>query len=112
MLPPWSLLHSHSQKKGLKTHSVRLPTIIATTRAGGPNRVSHRTPAFGRLGPLTARFPHAATVRFHLGELLLWTRQVAKARNELRIAVKMAPRSQIGQVAKLFLDRLPRAGTS
>ena len=73
---------------------------------------SDPTRAFGRLGPLTARFPHAATVRFHLGELLLWTRQVAKARNQLRIAVKMAPRSQIGQVAKLFLDRLPQAGTS
>src|SRR5204862_1366237 len=28
--------------------------------------------AFSRLGPLTKRFPHAATVRFHLGLLLLW----------------------------------------
>ena len=28
--------------------------------------------AFSRLGPLTRRFPHASTVRFHLGLLLLW----------------------------------------
>src|SRR5262249_32122199 len=27
--------------------------------------------AFGRLGPLTARYPHEPTVRFHLGVLLL-----------------------------------------
>src|SRR5688572_20196563 len=32
--------------------------------------------AFSRLGPLTRRFPQAATVRFHLGVLLLWQRDV------------------------------------
>jgi hypothetical protein len=31
--------------------------------------------AFGLLGPLTAEFPHAAVVRFHLAILLVWTRQ-------------------------------------
>src|SRR5439155_15102676 len=32
--------------------------------------------AFSRLGPLTRRFPHAATVRFHLGPLLFWLSRV------------------------------------
>ena len=32
--------------------------------------------AFGRLGPLTRRFPDEPTVRFHLGVLLLWTGRV------------------------------------
>jgi predicted Zn-dependent protease len=70
------------------------------------------TRAFGRLGPLTARFPRAATVRFHLGELLLWSRQLGKARNQFRLAVKYEPQSQIGAEAQLFLEKLKGAGTS
>jgi tetratricopeptide (TPR) repeat protein len=70
------------------------------------------TRAFARLGPLTARFPRAATVRFHLGELLLWTRQLAKARRQFQLAVQDAPGSQIGADAQLFLDKLRGAGTS
>ena len=73
---------------------------------------SDPTRAFARLGPLTARFPHAATVRFHLGELLLWTRQLKKARMELQLAAAEAPQSQIGAEAKLFLQKLGTAGTS
>jgi tetratricopeptide (TPR) repeat protein len=70
------------------------------------------TRAFGRLGPLTARFPKAATVRFHLGELLLWSRQLAKARTQFGLAVREGPGTPVGAEAQLFLDRLPRAGTS
>jgi tetratricopeptide (TPR) repeat protein len=70
------------------------------------------TPAFARLGPLSARFPKAATVRFHLGELLLWTRQLAKARAQFRLAVQDEPQSRIGAEARLFLDQLRKAGTS
>ena len=33
--------------------------------------------AFSRLGPLTRRFPGSATVRFHLGVLLLWQERPA-----------------------------------
>jgi tetratricopeptide (TPR) repeat protein len=73
---------------------------------------SDPTRAFGQLGPLTARFPRAATVRFHLGELLLWTRQLQKARKQFQLAFREAPQSQIGTEAKLFLDRLPKGGTS
>ena len=36
--------------------------------------------AFSRLGPLSARFPRSQSARFHLGELLLWIRQVDEAR--------------------------------
>src|SRR5204863_4454664 len=44
------------------------------------------TRAFARLGPLSARFPQAATVRFHLGELLLWSRELKKARKQFQLA--------------------------
>ena len=42
--------------------------------------------AFSRLGPLTRRFPQAATVRFHLGLLLLWSGQVKEAQRQLGLA--------------------------
>ena len=49
--------------------------------------------AFSRLGPLTGVFPRAAVVRFHLGLLLLWTAQPAKASKQLRLAAAEAPSS-------------------
>ena len=33
---------------------------------------THPERAFSRLGPLSRRYPHASTVRFHLGLLLLY----------------------------------------
>ena len=41
--------------------------------------------AFSRLGPLTRTFPKAATVRFHLGLLLLWSGEVKQARRQLEL---------------------------
>jgi tetratricopeptide (TPR) repeat protein len=62
--------------------------------------------AFGELGPLTRRFPRAATVRFHLGLLLLWTGRLAEARRQLRKAVAVDPRGPLGREAKRFVERL------
>ena len=62
--------------------------------------------AFSRLGPLARRFPGAATVRFHLGLLLLWTGRVELARKELRLAVGDDPDGPLGREAQRFLDRL------
>jgi tetratricopeptide (TPR) repeat protein len=67
--------------------------------------------AFSRLGPLTLRFPHATTVRFHLGLLLLWLRQVPQARKELRAAVAEAPKSPLGREANTLLQSLRSIGT-
>ena len=62
--------------------------------------------AFSRLGPLTQRFPHAATVRFHLGLLLLWTGQVKEAKKQLKLA--SAERGDpLARQAERFLARLP-----
>ena len=62
--------------------------------------------AFSRLGPLASRFPHAVTVRFHLGLLLLWLGQVSQARKELRLAHSDAPKSALGGQAQTLLVRL------
>lgn len=68
--------------------------------------------AFSRLGPLTRRFPRAPTVRFHLGLLLLWLRDLDDARVQLRRAAALGPRTAIGREAKRFLDRLESGGTN
>lgn len=58
--------------------------------------------AFSRLGPLSRRFPNAATVRFHLGLLLLWTGQVREGKRQLGL-VRNGP---LELEAKRFLVRL------
>jgi tetratricopeptide (TPR) repeat protein len=67
--------------------------------------------SFSRLGPLTRRFPHASTVRFHLGLMLLWIGQTPEAKRQLALAVKAGPQSPLGREAKRFLDRLAAGGT-
>ena len=67
--------------------------------------------AFGRLGPLTRRFPGVPTVRFHLGVMLLWMRELKQARIELRKAVAEGPKTAPGQEAQRFLDSLAGVGT-
>jgi tetratricopeptide (TPR) repeat protein len=67
--------------------------------------------AFSRLGPLTRRFPHAATVRFHLGLLLLWLAKnqpgsVDEGKRQLRLARAEDPGSRLGREAKQLLDGL------
>jgi tetratricopeptide (TPR) repeat protein len=67
--------------------------------------------AFGRLGPLTRTFPHAQTVRFHLGLMLLWMAQVSQARKELRLAQAENPRSPLGKQASAYLGAFRSVGT-
>lgn len=63
--------------------------------------------AFSRLGPLTRTFPRAATVRFHLGLLLLWSGQVKEARRQLHLVRTVDPGSPLAGVAKRYLELLP-----
>jgi predicted Zn-dependent protease len=62
--------------------------------------------AFSRLGPLSRRFPRAATVRFHLGYLLLSIGQVREGKRQLRLAVAEQPSSLQAREAKALLARL------
>lgn len=67
--------------------------------------------AFSRLGPLTRRFPHAATVRFHLGLLLLWMARnqpgsVEEGKRQLRLAQAEEPGSRPAREAKRLLAGL------
>jgi tetratricopeptide (TPR) repeat protein len=67
--------------------------------------------AFSRLGPLVRVFPHAQTVRFHLGVMLVWSAQIEAARKQLRLAEAEAPKSLLGGQATTYLNALRGVGT-
>jgi predicted Zn-dependent protease len=67
--------------------------------------------AFSRLGPLSRKFPRSQSVRFHLGEMLVWIRQVAQAKREFSIAVRLDASSPLGRTSKAFLTQLARIGS-
>jgi len=66
--------------------------------------------AFSRLGPLTRRFPGRATVRFHLGLLLLWSGEVKEAKRQLQQATRVEAGSPLAGEAARYLDELRKAG--
>ena len=72
---------------------------VATRRSGprGPSRASGRS---------RGAFPSAATVRFHLGVLLLWQRDVAEAKRQLRLAAAAEPGSRLAREAERYLEAL------
>jgi tetratricopeptide (TPR) repeat protein len=65
--------------------------------------------AFGRLGPLTRRFPGEPSVRFHLGVLLLWTGRIEAAERQLRLASRSRPGSPLAREAERYLETIRRA---
>ena len=67
--------------------------------------------AFSRLGPLARDNPDSALVRFHLGVLLLWIRDVQDARTQLEKAAATRPESLYSREAKSLLSRLEAIGT-
>jgi hypothetical protein len=67
--------------------------------------------AFGRLGPLVRRFPHAQTVRYHLGLLSIWLGSFVEARRELRLVAAENKKTSFGREATLLLNRLENVRT-
>ena len=67
--------------------------------------------AFSRLGPLARAHPDAAVVRFHLGLLLLWIRDVKDARAQLQGALEADRHGFYGKEAKRLLSRLEAVRT-
>ena len=85
--------------------TVRTAVAVALFSPASPLR------PFPKLGPLTGRYPKAAVVRFHLGVLLLWTRQVGKGEQQLRLAIAEAPSSGYAVAARGILRALGTNGT-
>jgi hypothetical protein len=82
-----------------------------TAAAVGRFDKSDPSKAFSQLGPLARRFPHAQTVRYHLGLMLVWMAQVQAARKQFHAVVAEGPDTRIGREARHFLVRLQNVGT-
>ena len=90
----------------------RYPGDVEALVAAAVGRFAKERPeaAFSRLGPLSRRFPDAATVRFHLGLLLLWSSQVEEAERQLRLAARAEPGSRLAEQARRYLEELKKMG--
>jgi len=109
----WRLWRRVSAEHQLEAAAKLAPgdATIRTAAAVGAFTKGNPVRAFGRLGPLTGEFPKAAVVRFHLGLLLLWTRQLAKGADQFRLAIADEPHSIYATEARQFLAALAKTGT-
>jgi tetratricopeptide (TPR) repeat protein len=97
-------ISARSQYSAAARLEPRNPEALVADAVGRFDK-SHPERAFSRLGPLTRRFPRAATVRFHLGVLLLWLGELKGARQQLNAAAQMR-NSPLAREAKRVLTRL------
>lgn len=91
--------------------SQRHPRDVEAQVAGAVGAFDKDAPekAFGRLGPLSKRYPKEATVRFHLGVLLLWTGRIDEAERQFRLASQAQPASPLAREAKRYLETIRAA---
>jgi tetratricopeptide (TPR) repeat protein len=87
-----------------RSAEAQVAAAVGRYRKDAPQR------AFSRLGPLTRKFPRAATVRFHLGLLLLWLGRVDDAKRQLVLARRLEPGSMHAEESSRILVRLRNVG--
>ena len=106
----WDLKHVVSARRSLDAAAKLAPHSPETLVAAAVARYSPAQPfaPFHLLGPLSGEFPNASIVRLHLGVLLLWTRQIAKGKAQLRLAAAEQPTSVYAKQARLVLGALGR----
>jgi tetratricopeptide (TPR) repeat protein len=91
----------------------RSPRNLDAQVADAVGRFDKASPAeaFSRLGPLAQAHPRSAMVRFHLGLLLLWIRDVKDARVQLQRAADADRGGFYGKEARALISRLEVVGT-
>jgi hypothetical protein len=84
------------------------PDTPETLVAAAVARFSPASPKapFPTLGPLSGRFPDASIVRLHLGVLLFWSKEIAKGKEQLRLAAAEQPTSVYAKQARVLLRAL------
>ncbi len=90
----------------------RYPRDVEAQVAGAVGAFDKDAPAkaFARLGPLSKRYPNEASVRFHLGVLLLWTGRIEGAERQFRLASAAQPGSPLAREADRYRETINRAG--
>jgi Flp pilus assembly protein TadD len=109
----WNLRRPLSAERQFTAAALLAPhdAMIQTAAAVGSFSKDKPVTAFSRLGPLTGVFPKAAVVRFHLGFLLIATRQLKKGKAQLKLAIADDPKSIYATEAEAFLAQIAKAGT-
>ena len=109
----WDQERPVSAKRFLDEAAARAPDdpLVLVAAAVASFSPAHPLTPFPKLGPLTARFPKASVVRLHLGVLLLWTRQVARGKHQLRLAIADEPGSPYAASARRILAALGKTGS-
>jgi Flp pilus assembly protein TadD len=109
----WNLRRPISAEREFRAAAALAPDdpMALTAAAVGAYSKARPVVAFSKLGPLTGTFPKAAVVRFHLGILLLWSKELGKARTQLQLAVAYEPKSAYGMAAARLLNALGHNGT-
>ena len=109
----WHLERPVSAERQFRRAATLAPhdPLAQTLAAVGAFSKANPVTAFSRLGPLTGVFPKAAVVRFHLGILLIWTRQPKKGEQQLRLAIADNPKSVYAKQARLLLAEIAKNGT-
>jgi tetratricopeptide (TPR) repeat protein len=104
----WNLRRAVSAQRQFAAAAKLAPhdPLARTLAAFGLFSKANPVRAFGRLGPLTGVFPHSAAVQFHLGVLLLWIGERAKAAKHLSAAVADGPHSPYAKPARTLLTSL------
>lgn len=102
-----------SARRAFSEAAALAPNDVDALVADAVGRFEKNNPAaaFSRLGPLSRRFPRSASVRFHLGLLLLWRGDLDEARRQLGLAQTAAPRSKHAREAGRYLEAIRKAGT-
>ena len=107
-VPSFTVAHTKVKRllvRGVELQAALRPVSAARAFAAAVGLYDKDRPelAFSRLGPLVRRFPRAQTVRFHLGLLLIFLRQLPLARRELALARAEGPETPLGKRAELLL---------
>lgn len=106
----WALGHAVSAERQFAAAAKLAPhdPLARTLAAVGLFSKADPTRAFGKLGPLTAVFPHSPVVEFHLAVLLLYIGEYRKAAEHFRAAIADAPHSLYAKYATPLLASVAR----
>ena len=101
----WDREHVISARRQLDAAARLAPNSPEALVAAAVARFSPASPKapFPVLGPLSGKYPNDSIVRLHLGLLLLWAKEVAKGKEQLRLAAAEQPGSVYAKQARLLL---------